>query len=47
MNPIISIIIPFLNEEDNIEFLVNELENYFQLNQELTAEVIFVNDGKQ
>jgi glycosyltransferase involved in cell wall biosynthesis len=45
MNPTISIIIPFLNEEDNIEFLVNELENYFQLNQELTAEVIFVNDG--
>lgn len=45
MNPTISIIIPFLNEEDNIEFLVNELENYFQSNKALTAEVIFVNDG--
>jgi len=45
MNPTISIIIPFLNEEDNIELLVNELENYFHSNKALTAEVIFVNDG--
>jgi glycosyltransferase involved in cell wall biosynthesis len=45
MNPTISIIIPFLNEEDNIGSLVNELENYFQSNKELTAEVIFINDG--
>jgi len=41
----ISIIIPFLNEEENIPFLVQELDAFILKNSELTFEVIFVDDG--
>jgi dolichol-phosphate mannosyltransferase len=41
----ISVIIPFLNEAENIPELVQSLNNYFNGKKEFTAEVIFVNDG--
>ncbi len=41
----ICIVIPFLNEEKNISFLVNNLNNYFKNNKHLSYEVIFVDDG--
>jgi len=40
----ITIIIPFLNEEDNIQHLVDSLDNLC-LNSKLRFEVIFVDDG--
>lgn len=41
----ISIIIPFLNEEENIENLCYSLNNFFQNKSEFSTEVIFVDDG--
>ncbi|MGZ3933281.1 MAG: glycosyltransferase [Bacteroidia bacterium] len=41
----ISVIIPFLNEEENIPGLVEALNNYFEQKKQFSAEVIFVNDG--
>jgi glycosyltransferase involved in cell wall biosynthesis len=41
----VSIIIPFLNEEENIVSLVTTLSNYFELETRFGVEVIFVNDG--
>jgi dolichol-phosphate mannosyltransferase len=41
----ISVIIPFLNESENIERLCSELNCYFQGISEFSAEVIFVDDG--
>ena len=41
----ISIIIPFLNEEENIVSLVTTLSNYFEIETRFGVEVIFVNDG--
>jgi dolichol-phosphate mannosyltransferase len=45
MNSKISIIIPFLNEEENIPFLTESLNSYFSSNKEYETEVLFVNDG--
>jgi dolichol-phosphate mannosyltransferase len=41
----ISVIIPFLNESENIPFLVSELNSFFSKNDDLDFEVIFVDDG--
>jgi glycosyltransferase involved in cell wall biosynthesis len=41
----VSIIIPFLNEEENIVSLVETLSDYFEKEIHFEAEVIFVNDG--
>lgn len=41
----ISIIIPFLNEEDNIERLTYELNKFVSNNKEINFEIILVNDG--
>jgi polyisoprenyl-phosphate glycosyltransferase len=41
----ISVIIPVLNEQENVDVLVTELNKYFAGQNEFTAEVIFVNDG--
>ena len=41
----ITVIVPLLNEAENIERLCNELERYFQVHGEFSAEVIFVDDG--
>ena len=41
----ISIIIPFLNEEENIVSLVTKLSTYFETETRFGVEVIFVNDG--
>lgn len=41
----ISIIIPFLNEEENIPSLTKTLSNYFEDEKKHIFEVIFVNDG--
>ncbi|MGN6617824.1 MAG: glycosyltransferase [Ilyomonas sp.] len=41
----ISVIIPVFNEEENIDHLVNELNNYFRKEQAFATEIIFVNDG--
>lgn len=41
----VSIIIPFLNEEENIYSLVDSLSNYFSNEKRFEVEVIFVNDG--
>ncbi|MEX6689935.1 glycosyltransferase [Danxiaibacter flavus] len=41
----LSVIIPVFNEEENIEFLVNELNIYFGTHKNFSAEIIFVNDG--
>lgn len=41
----VSIIIPFLNEEENIFSLVDSLSNYFSNEKRFEVEVIFVNDG--
>jgi dolichol-phosphate mannosyltransferase len=41
----ISILIPFLNESQNITHLVTELDKFCKANKEKTFEVIFVNDG--
>jgi len=41
----ISIIIPFLNEQENIVSLVDSLSRYFKNEIRFEAEIIFVNDG--
>lgn len=41
----ISIIIPFLNEEENIHSLVHELNSFFNEEKNYAAEILFVNDG--
>jgi dolichol-phosphate mannosyltransferase len=41
----ISVIIPFLNEEENIPLLTAALNEFFAIKKEFSAEVIFVNDG--
>lgn len=46
MKPQISIIIPFLNEEENIPNLVAELNNYLK-NFSFPCQVIFVDDGSK
>ena len=43
----ISIIIPFLNEEDNIPFLTESLSNYFSIKKDFEVEILFVNDGSK
>ncbi len=43
--PDISIIIPFLNEEDNIGFLSEELSNFVCRQKDIEFEIILVNDG--
>ena len=46
-NPDISIIIPFYNEEENIDFLIDELNQYVLNTSNLHFEIIFVNDGSK
>lgn len=41
----VSVIIPFLNEEENIPLLVEALNSYFEAEKSISAEIIFVNDG--
>ena len=41
----LSVIIPVLNEQDNIDALTVELNSFFHYNTGYSAEVIFVNDG--
>ena len=41
----VSVIIPVYNEEENITFLVEELNSYFQKEKRFDTEIIFVNDG--
>jgi glycosyltransferase involved in cell wall biosynthesis len=41
----ITVIIPFLNEEENIPFLSREINAFVQKNSNLSFEVILVNDG--
>jgi dolichol-phosphate mannosyltransferase len=43
--PDFTIIIPFLNEEDNIQQLGAGLVNFTQANSELDVEIILINDG--
>ncbi len=44
-SPDISIIIPFLNEEENIPFLASEINAFIDKNDFLKFEIILVNDG--
>src|SRR5687767_4298094 len=44
-SPDITVIIPFLNEEDNIERLGTELIRFIQERKQIQFEVILVNDG--
>ena len=41
----LSIIIPFLNEAENLDHLVSSLNEYLKKNDRYTPEIIFVNDG--
>jgi polyisoprenyl-phosphate glycosyltransferase len=41
----LTVIIPFLNEEENLPFLARELDEYFSTRSEIRTEVIFVDDG--
>lgn len=41
----LSVIIPVLNEQDNIDLLINHLNAFFLQKNNYSAEVIFVNDG--
>jgi dolichol-phosphate mannosyltransferase len=43
----ISILIPFLNESENILFLINSLKNFCSTNHQLKIEVIFIDDGSK
>jgi len=45
MNSKITIIIPFLNEEENIPFLTESLSNYFSSSKVYETEILFINDG--
>jgi len=45
MKPLVSIIIPFLNEEENILLLTEALGNFSAAQNNFEVEVIFVNDG--
>ena len=45
MTPDISLIIPFLNEEENISALVTALNHYLSTLKALRLEVLFVDDG--
>ena len=45
MNYDVSLIIPFLNEKENLPTLVSRLNDYFASEKDLKAEVIFVDDG--
>lgn len=42
---VVSVIIPVYNEQENIENLVQQLNNYFAKEEKFSAEIIFVNDG--
>ena len=41
----VSVIIPFLNEEENIPFLVEELNRFFSLQTEYKTEINLENKG--
>lgn len=43
----ITVIIPIFNEYDGIPFLVKSLNDFFDVHNDLKAEVIFVNDGSK
>jgi glycosyltransferase involved in cell wall biosynthesis len=45
MKPLLSVIIPFLNEQDGIPHLVTSLNSFFSDEHPFRAEVVFVNDG--
>lgn len=48
MSQKVSVIIPFLNEEENIPFLTEKLNSYFaEKKSDFDAEIIFVNDGSR
>ncbi len=41
----VSVIIPVYNEEDNISYLVEQLNSFFKKEKRFATEIIFVNDG--
>jgi len=41
----VSIIVPVLNEEESVDFLISQLNGYLMQRVQYQAEVIFVNDG--
>ena len=45
LNSRVSVIIPFLNEEENIELLVNSLDDFFIKSKLDNCEVVFIDDG--
>jgi glycosyltransferase involved in cell wall biosynthesis len=46
-NKLVTVIIPIYNEYEGIPFLVDSLNEFFGANNNLNAEVIFVNDGSR
>jgi glycosyltransferase involved in cell wall biosynthesis len=46
-NKTITVVIPIFNEYEGIPFLVDSLNEFFGQNDQLNAEVIFVNDGSR
>jgi len=44
-SPDITVIVPFLNEEDNIDRLANELRRFTEEKKNINFEIILVNDG--
>jgi dolichol-phosphate mannosyltransferase len=47
MKPQISILIPLLNESENIPFLIDKLRNFCKEHREKRFEVIFIDDGSE
>lgn len=45
MKPLVTILIPFFNEAENVNFLTESLSNYLRAQDRFNAEVIFINDG--
>lgn len=46
-NKLVTVVIPIFNEYEGIPFLVDSLNEFFEQNRQLNAEVIFVNDGSK
>jgi dolichol-phosphate mannosyltransferase len=44
---LVTVVIPIFNEYEGIPFLVDSLNEFFEQNRQLNAEVIFVNDGSK
>ena len=46
-NPELTVLIPFLNESENIERLVSKLSDFFTNEFKILTEIIFIDDGSQ